>query len=174
MISHFSVLGDFYNHEEYDTESSLWHSYPWLTGSDNRIEFALDFSFRSVKTRWDDIAGSAWRDDVSGAANVSGFSLALFASLVSWEAQGAGDIGSNTDVVGSSTIGFVSSDSVNVVYIADSNSDSPGNSFGVSSISITSSDSQEIIFRLDTYSETPGESVGSSSISISTASSVIP
>lgn len=174
MISHFTTIGDFYNHEEYETESSLWGGYPWITGLDNRVEFSASFSQEIVKTRWDDISESNWHDDIVGVVVVSNFSLSIFAALISWEAQGAGDIGSNADVVGSSTIGFVSSDSVNVVYIADSNSDSPGNSFGVSSISIASSDSQKIIFRLDTYSETTGESVGSSSISIPTASSVIP
>lgn len=174
MISYFSVLGDFYHHEEYDTESSLWHSYPWLVGADNRVQFDLDFSFRSVKTRWGDIAGPAWRDDAGGAANASGFSITLFASLISWEAQGSGDQAIQIDQMQSSVLSSVSTTSISTTVSLDSNQEQPSESVGHSVIATISTSSQQIIFPYDTYETTTADALGSSSLTVTSTSSVIP
>ena len=82
MISHFSILGDLYDHDDFDTQATDWYSYSWLSGRDNRLNLDLSSEALSFKTRWGDIAGNSWRDDAISGLSLSDMTASLFATLL--------------------------------------------------------------------------------------------
>ena len=79
MIAHFALMGDLYQYSSYDTEASLWNSYPWQLGADNGLDFeAVIPAFTMAKTIW----GIDDSDSSIGVtvAELGGFSM--FATLI--------------------------------------------------------------------------------------------
>lgn len=112
MISHFSILGDLYNHEDFDTESTDWYSYSWLSGRDNRLGLDLSSEISSYKTRWSDIAGDSWRDDSISGLSLNDMSVTLFATLLRIDQWGnvGSDAGSTPETLPDSWLFSISAE----------------------------------------------------------------
>jgi hypothetical protein len=79
MIAHFALMGDLYQYDPYDTEASLWNSYPWQIGADNGLNFkSIVPAFTMSKTIWD-IDDS---DSSIGAIGAEFGEFSMFATLI--------------------------------------------------------------------------------------------
>ena len=134
MISHFSILGDLYNHEDFDTEATEWGSYPWISGLDNKLDISLEAEVVSDKTRWDDIAGDRWREDSIRVLNIDSMTVSFSASLVRFDQWGnvGSESGVSPEVIPDgwlfqtgAQIASVTSELVFTELVFDSNSDQP-------------------------------------------------
>jgi hypothetical protein len=79
MIAHFALMGDLYQYDPYETEASLWNSYPWQIGADNGLNFESAVPvFTMAKTIWD-------IDDSDSSIGVIGAEFgefSMFATLI--------------------------------------------------------------------------------------------
>ena len=99
MIAHFALMGDLYQYDPYDTEASLWNSYPWQIGADNSLDFKGSVpAFTMSKTIWD-IDDS---DSSAGASNAVLGSFSMFATLILMD-----NLGNFGDGIGSEPENFV-------------------------------------------------------------------
>lgn len=79
MIAHFALMGDLYQYDPYETEASLWNSYPWRLGSDNGIDVGAGIPvFTMAKMIWD-IDDS---DSSIGASSATLGEFGMFSSLI--------------------------------------------------------------------------------------------
>ena len=168
MIAHFALMGDLYQYDPYDTEASLWNSYPWQLGADNSLEFIASVPvFAMTKTIWD-------IDDSDSGIGVVGANLgtfSMFSSLIvidSWGNFGS-DIQSKPapnplpfKLISVMSGSVISASSQQQLITADSNSerqDEPVKLISVMSGSVVSASSLLKLITADSNSERQDEPV---------------
>lgn len=78
MIASFALMGDLYQYDPYDTEASLWNSYPWQIGEENLVDFdAAIPEFSTMKTIWELDGG-----DGIGTTDASLGNFVMFSILI--------------------------------------------------------------------------------------------
>lgn len=160
MIAHFALMGDLYQYDPYDTEASLWNSYPWQIGVDNSVGINSSMpAFTMSKMIWsiDD------SDSSLGASSAVLGSFSMFASLVLLDQWGnlGSDAGNSPESIPYKLLGVVSgsvlsAESKSTIVIANTYSEAADdtNLVGVNNGAVLSTASSLIIVSHDTYSET--------------------
>ena len=177
-------MGELYQYDPYDTEASLWNSYPWQLGADNGLDFeAVIPAFTMAKTIWT-IGGS---DSSIGSSSAELANFSMYAALILIDNFGnfGEDIGTKPAVIPYATVG-ISGGVISRVTTLEIPSDITIDSYSerqdepVPSVSISGGNITDVLSRLayieiDSYSERLDEPVPSVSISggnITTISSV--
>lgn len=79
MIAHFALMGSLYEYDPYDTESSLWNSYPWQIGNENGLGFSVVIpEFSMSKTIWE----IDRNDSAIGSTSAALGSFSMFTALI--------------------------------------------------------------------------------------------
>ena len=185
MIAHFALMGDLYQYEHYNTEASLWNSYPWQIGAENHLNVECSMpEFGMGKTIWcvDENDSSM----VISSVAISSFSM--YSSLITIDNYGniGGDVGNTPDPIPHSLIGILRGSITKITTKAlatdieiDSHSersDDPVPSIGILSGSVTGISTKLAIISVDSNSERLDEPVPNISIlngSITAISSVL-
>jgi hypothetical protein len=117
MIAHFALMGDLYQYDPYETEASLWNSYPWQLGADNGLDFKATVpDFTMAKTIWD-IGGS---DSSIGATGAELGNFSMFATLIVMDNFGnlGSDVGKIPTPFPYKLIGISSGSMISVTSVA--------------------------------------------------------
>lgn len=165
MIASFALMGDLYQYDPYDTEASLWNSYPWQIGEENLVDFdAAIPEFSTMKTIWE-------LDDGDGIG-ITGGSLGnfvMFSIIVSFD--NLGNLGDGTgnepewlmkEFISVSSGSVVSILSESKIIYANANSereDEPAKLISTLSGEVISVSSELIIIYGNSNSERPDDPV---------------
>jgi hypothetical protein len=156
-------MGDLYQYDPYDTEASLWNSYPWQLGADNGLDFKATVpAFMMAKTIWD-IGGS---DSSIGATGAELNEFSMFATLITMDNFGnlGSDVGNTPSPFPYTLIGVTGGSVLSVqsaasLIVADSNADSPTESplIGVIDGAVLSTSSKLTLIVADSNADSPTE-----------------
>jgi hypothetical protein len=170
VIAHFALMGDLYQYEHYNTEASLWNSYPWQIGAENHLNVECSMpEFGMGKTIWcvDENDSSM----VISSVAISSFSM--YSSLITIDNYGniGGDVGNHPNPIPPMPIGILGGSITQVTTKAlatdievDSYSehpDEPVPNIGILNGSVTSTTSRLTIISIDSNSERLDEPVPS-------------
>jgi hypothetical protein len=163
MIAHFALMGELYQYDPYETEASLWNSYPWQIGRDNGLDFeAVIPAFTMTKTIWD-IGGS---DSSIGATGAELGDFSMFATLILMDNFGnlGSDVGNEPDpfpytLIGTLTGSVISIQSEPSVVEANSNAETADEAplIFAKSGSVLSASSQLTVVEANLNAETADE-----------------
>lgn len=158
MIASFALMGDLYQYDPYDTEASLWNSYPWQIGEENLVDFdAAIPEFSTMKTIWELDGG-----DGIGTTDASLGNFVMFSILILLDNFGnvGDDVGKKPDPFPYTLLGVVSgsvlsAESKSTIVIANTYSEAADdtNLICVNNGAVLSTASSLIIVSHNTYSE---------------------
>tara|TARA_Y100000034_G_C6882621_1_gene404695 strand:+ start:479 stop:1048 length:570 start_codon:yes stop_codon:yes gene_type:complete len=169
LISHFTVLGDFYQHKEYSSVMTDWRTYPWVSGKDNRLSLDTASTVYSIKTRWTDIAGSGWPDDVvSLNSELKSVDISFTQIRIDQWGNIGSDVGTDPDTIpdewriGVSSVTVFDAESEQVFFEIEFNTNETTIDTGIvaaSSISLFDAESEQVYFPnyFDSNSDQPDQ-----------------